>query len=143
MSWQSDVANGLAQLLADADLGTWNPDAAGGTIVRGSLPPDTLGIGIQTYRAGDDDPAHPTTQLRVQFWLRAADIDTLDDLDSGIYDVLMGLSGSVFGGTHLTDTGAISAVPMGLDGQGNPERACSYRLELDLPATALRSYDRS
>jgi len=141
MGWQSDVAVGFAQLLDAAGVGTWDPDGSTGNIYLGELPPDACpGIGIQTYRAGTDDPANPTTQLRIQFWLRAATVGEIDDLDSALYDHVHGLQNLAMGAAMLTDCASYSSIPMGLDGNGNRERACNYTLQLDLPATALRSY---
>lgn len=141
MSWQSDVADGAAQRLADLNIGTWTPDGSAGTIHRGAIPPNVnFGIGIQTYRAGPDNPGQPNTRLRIQFMLRAPDNTTLDDTDAAIYDAFMALAGVELGSAHVVDTQAISSLPMGLDESGNPQRACNYQLDLDLPATPLRSY---
>lgn len=144
MGWQSDVAAGYAQRLNDAGLGVYAPTIASGqpgagAIYRGQLPADVLGYGIQTYRVGPDDPQNPTTQLRIQFWLRAATIGDLDDMDSGLYDTIQGLHGVAMGVAMVTDTQSYSSVPQGVDGNGNLERACNYTVDLDLPATALRS----
>lgn len=141
MSWQSDVGNGIAQRLNDVGVGTWGPDDDTGNISRGAIKPDVCpAIGIQTYRVGPDDPQHPTTQLRVQFRLRAADIDALDDLDAAIYDAFTGLNDVWFGDTHVTDTGTISSLGADPDANGNLGRTCNYSMQLDLPSTALRSY---
>lgn len=138
--WLSDVGNGAAQRLADHGIGTWDPDDGTGNINRGSIPPDICpAIGLQAYRFGPDNPAQPSAQVRLQFWLRAADIDALDDLDAAIADLFIGLNGVTFGAVTVTDCNSISALPQGLDSQGNPERSCNYSLELDLPPTALRS----
>lgn len=141
MGWQSDVARGFAQHLNDAGIGTWSQAGTGGNIYRGALPPDVVpGIGIQTYRVGLDDPANPTTQVRIQFYLRAATVSALDDLDSDLYDAVQGLADVQMGAATVTDTQAYSSVPMGLDANGNPERASNYTVDLDLPDTALRAY---
>jgi len=146
VSWLSDFAVGAAQRLVAQGVGTWAPDTptgslGAGNIFRGSLPPDvTPGVGLQAYRAGPDDPQNPTTQVRLQAWLRAGTVAALDDLDAAVYDAFQGLSGVAFGTTQVTDSRCISSVPQGIDGNGNRERACNYAFELDLPATALRSY---
>lgn len=141
MGWQSDTAVGVAERLDALSIGVWAPTTAAGTIWRGALPPDVnFGIGILTYRIGADDPKNPNTKLRLQFFLRAPDIGTLDDTDEAIYDALLGLHGADFGTAQLTDTQSISALDAGVDSAGNPQRTCNYRLDLELPATALRSY---
>lgn len=138
--WLSDVADGAAQRLHDAGIGVWDPDGTNGNITRGSIPPDVCpAIGIQVYRFGPDNPAQPSAQVRLQFWLRAADIASLDDLDSAICDAFIGLNGVAFGVVTVTDANFISSVPQGKDAQGNPERSCNHSFELDLPPTALRS----
>ena len=140
-SWLSDVATGLARLLHDAGIGVFDPDGTAGNIVRGPLPPDTCpGVGVQVYRIGADDPAHPTTAVRAQLWARAATPGGAEDLDAAIYDALQGLSHAPMGSAVVTDCGSLSAIPMGVDGNGNTERACNYRLLLDLPPTPLRHY---
>ena len=139
MGWLSDVAAGCAAQLAAAGVGTWDPAGTSGSIVRGALPPDIVpGVGLHTYRVGRDDPANPTTQVRLQLMLRAATIAALDDLDSAAYNALQGLHGVAMGTVVVTDCQSYSAIPMGPDGNGNLERACNYVLDIDLPATALR-----
>ena len=141
MTWQSDVARTICQRLNDAGIGTWNQAGTGGSIVRGTLPVDTCpGIGVQLYRAGADDPQNPTTQVRVQLWLRASTVAALDDLDAAVYDVLHGLQDQDAGAAVITHVISQSSVPMGLDGNGNAERSCNYQVHLDLAPTALRSY---
>lgn len=140
MGWQSDVATGYAAHLGATGVGTWDPAGSTGNVYLGPLPADLVpGIGIQTYRAGPDDPANPTTQLRIQFLLRAATIGALDDLDAALYDAVQGLHGVAMGAATVTDTQTVSAVPLGQDGNGNLERACNYAIDLDLPPTALRA----
>jgi hypothetical protein len=141
MGWESDVATGFAQAIAAAGAGTFDPTGTGGSIVIGPLPPDTSpGVGITTYRAGADDPKNPTTRLRVQFWLRAPDAATLNDLDSAVYDAIQGLHAVTMGAATVSDCGSFASVPMGIDGNGNLERAAHYLADLSLPDTALRSY---
>lgn len=141
MSWQSDAATGAAQHLSDQGVGIWDPNGTTGNIYRGALPADVVpGIGVQTYRVGADDPIAPTARLRIQFWLVAGSDGALDDLDAAIYDAMQGLTDAQWGDAHVTDCGSVSAIPQGVDGDGNPQRACNYQLDLDLPATALRSY---
>lgn len=141
MSWQSDVTAGFAQRLEDFGVGTYDPIGAGGNIVIGALPPGLApGVGIQSYRLGADDPRNPTTQLRLQFWLRAATLNALDNLDAAIYDIVQGLANSLMGVAAVTNVQSVSVLPMGVDGNGNLERASNYAVDLDLPATALRSY---
>jgi hypothetical protein len=145
MGWQSDTAVTIAQVLDDASVGTWVPTAPGvvstGNIIRGPLPADVCpGIGIQTYRVGADDPSNPTTQIRVQLYLRAADVDALDNLDSAAYDALQGLHGVPTGSAVITDVQSYSSVPMGVDANGNAERTANYTVDLDLPDSALRAY---
>jgi hypothetical protein len=138
MGWQSDVAVGFAVQLAAAGVGVWDKHGSTGTIYRGPLPPDLLGVGVQTYRVGPDDPQNATTQLRIQFWLRAATVADLDDLDSVLYDAVQGLAGVAMGVATVTDCRSLSSIPMGVDGNGNVERACNFTVDLDLPPTALR-----
>lgn len=141
MTWQTDTVEGYAQQLNDKGVGAWDPNGTSGNIYRGTLPEDVCpGIGIQAYRVGRDDPANPTTQLRMQFMLRAGSLGALDDLDAALYDALQGLHDVAMGVVMVTDTQSISAVPMGVDGNGNYERACNYAADLNLPDTALRAY---
>ena len=142
MGWQSDVARTIAQVLDDGSVGVYDPATvpSTGNIYRGPLPATVCpGIGIHVYRVGRDDPANPTTQVRVQLWLRAATVDAVDDLDSAAYDALQGLHDVATGSAVITDVQSYSSMPMGVDSNGNAEKSTNYTADLDLPATALRS----
>lgn len=141
MSWQTDLIDGLARDLDTAGVGTYDPDGTAGNIVQGAIPaaPDQV-VGITSYRVAPDDPAHPTTEVRVQFYLRAPYIGALNDLDATVDAVVNGMTDRGYGQAHVTQARSWSSVPMGRDDHDRPERALNYRLDLDIPATALRRY---
>lgn len=146
MSWAEDLEQGVAGLLAAAGVGTYDPDAvladgAAGVIVVGPLPDEVAaGIGVQSYRVGVDDPANPTSSVNVQLWARAASRSAVNDLDAAGYDAVQGAADVWFGSVHVTQAYSKSSIPMGRDDRGRWERSSNYTFELDLPATAHRSY---
>jgi hypothetical protein len=141
MGWQDDVETGYAARAAAACGLVWDPAGTDSTVIRGPLTATVVpGIGVQAYRVGPDDPVNPTSQLRIQFLIRATTYTGTADLAQLLYDAIHGLNGLVMGAATVTDTRALSDVPLGQNQNGNYERTCNYLVDLDLPATSLRSY---
>jgi hypothetical protein len=144
MSWQVDLDYGLAQRLADAGVGTWAPDdvidGQINPIILGSLPPDVdQCIGIITVPVASD-PVYPVSTVIAQFRIRGTATQNRDTA-SAIDDAVNGLQNVELGTAVLTDAQFQSATADAPNDTGQQlERTVQYRIELDLPATALRSY---
>lgn len=144
MSWQQDLDEGLAQLLGDAGVGTWAPDDVidGQTnpIIVGSLPPDIAQcVGIITVPMADGDPVHPVGVAIAQFRIRGTmgqNRDTAAAIDAAVN----GLANVQFGAVTLTQALSQSSTADAPNDAGQLERTLQYRVDLDLPATALRAY---
>lgn len=95
--YQTNLLTGIAELLADASVGTWNPTAAYAptdkAIVLKVIPetPDTV-IALTTYPVSSD-PSLSDSVTGLQVLTRAAGQDprTVDDLADLIFDQLQGL----------------------------------------------------
>jgi hypothetical protein len=141
MSWDEDFEQGLAGYLDAQGVGTYDNSGFTGSLALGPLPDEIdSGIGITTYRLGVDDPSHPSTRVNVQLYARALTRAAVNALDARGYDAVHGLKDAWFGAAHVTQAVSKSSMPMGPDERGRFERSSNYTFELDLPATALRSY---
>jgi len=145
MGWESDLAVGLAQLLAGQGVGQWDPDAVltdlDWPITEGAVPAECpRGIGIHTVPMANSDPVHPTGVAVIQFVIRDLTFPACRDVDNQIDALIDGLHGITFGTVTLGQAQALSATPITANSQGQWERSHQYRAELDLPATASRSY---
>jgi hypothetical protein len=95
--YQTNLLTGVAQLLAAASVGTWNPTgvyaSSDKAIVLKTIPetPDTI-IALATYPV-TSDPALSDSVTGLQVLTRAAGQDprTVDDLADLIFDQLQGL----------------------------------------------------
>lgn len=145
MSAEADLIAGLAQLLGDNGVADVVPDGQaaesfGNPVIDGALPPEVVrGVALNAVKLGVDDPAHPTTTYLVQFYLRGARAQ-IRETAAGIDALINGMQNHPFGEVTVAQVRTQSDAPMGTTPQGLWERAIQYRVDLDLPDTALRSY---
>lgn len=138
-----DLLTGLAQLLAAADVGDWDPDGVytadqtGLTI--GGLPasPDAA-IALAMYGSGtsEDDVENPDTTVQIQFRMRAGpDPRIVDDLADGVYDQVHGLANfELVTGAFVLLAKRRLVTPLGRDDSGRWERADSYEIVAHRPS---------
>lgn len=127
----------IATLLGTLGLGTYLPDAVGGTIFLGDLPPDPdVAIAVRLYGGTESDSKLPYDTSSVQFKVRG-DIDfrTAKNRAQAVYDQLHGLSTRDLapGGTWLVLCVGINGGPvyLGTDDLGRHEHAVNFRMELE------------
>ncbi|MFG2076978.1 minor capsid protein [Nonomuraea maritima] len=139
-----DLLTGIAQMLAAAGVGDWDPDGVYATeqtgLTIGGLPtsPDAA-IALAMYGSGTsmDDVENADTVVQVQFRMRGGpDPRIVDDLADGVYDQVHGLA------NHQLVTGAFVLLaqrrlvtPLGRDDSGRWERADSYEITAHRPST--------
>lgn len=137
MSWEADLLGGLATWCQQQGLGTYRPDAVGGTIVLGSLPDEIdQGIGVRGYNQ-QPDPALSDVVQPIQFLLRG-DEAWCRDTAGALFDGLHGVTGMVPGGIDCPLITQHSDVPLGPDQRGRYERAVNYDVWATRP-TASRT----
>jgi hypothetical protein len=132
--------SGVAQLLADAGVGAYDPD--------NPLPPDQVPITVGASPSGDGDAITVTTYPggpppdsrngweypRLQVRVRSAGPLAALDLDRACFDALQFRSGTqprtLADDVTLTDCHALQseAQPLGLDGNGRHEFTRNYQL---------------
>lgn len=98
MSFTNDVIIGVAELLADADVGSWSPTGTYGStdtaIVTGRLPQRPLSaIGLTPYPVLDEvgqpsDDRLGILGVQLRFRGRSIDIRDAQDLQDAAFDVL-------------------------------------------------------
>ncbi len=142
--WTRILLTGLAEYLAAADCGKWNPSGAYGSsdvaITIGGLPssPDTA-ITLAVYGPGPDgdDVTEPDSQVLVQARFRAGpDPRTVDDLADAVFDTLHGLSNQALpGGAFVLLSRRHLVAPLGIDASGRWERADSFQMRVHRPST--------
>lgn len=144
-----DLLDGIAADLNTAGLGVYDPArvwtaADTATAVRiGPMPaaPDRV-IVLGGYRLGGDSPDVPSGQINVQFRTRCPSLDPrlLETLDGGIYDLLQGMTGRPYGSIVVTQALHKSSLDIGQDSNNRLMRSMNVAFDLDLTATANRSY---
>lgn len=137
----SRLLAGMAQHIADAGIGDWNPAgtyAADDTgIVIRAIPdlPHRL-ITLAAYPLGTNLPGMADHVLGVQVRLRAGpDPRECDDLADAIFDLLDGASGLTWGGIPIKDVGRRSYTSMGQDGSRRWERSENYFVDAMRPTS--------
>lgn len=147
MTVTEDVLVGVAELIAAAELASWNPP--------GVYPLSATGIFLKTMPDGDGvpdrvvalnlipvtaDPVNPYGQYFLQVACRGNRNDPLDvdRIAEPIFDVLHGLTNQTFGGTHIIQFLFHTGTPMGQDALTRWERADKYLADIDSAPTILR-----
>ena len=144
MSYTVDVFDGLAQLIANAGIGTYHADGSAyastetGIVYKAILPsPDRL-ITITPYVL-TDDPSQPLGRLGAQIRVRGTtDPRTCDQSADDIFTLLHGLINTQLGSVHAVQILRTSSVSMGQDDLKRWDRADGYTIDADFPATANR-----
>lgn len=142
MAFTDDLLGGLAQILADAGVGRWNPDGAAYTgegpppIVIGSVPgqPDQV-ITLAAYPVDDEVELNDST-IGVQARARGdRDPRTVDALDDDVFDKLHGLANLTLStGVRVVQIYRTSGTPLGVDGNGRHERTSNYYVQAARPS---------
>ncbi|MCU1408464.1 MAG: hypothetical protein JWM23_544 [Microbacteriaceae bacterium] len=145
MSVTSDLLNGLAQMIAGADLGvSFTPSGvytSGQTgVFMKIMPaaPDRV-VTLAAVPQGDDI-SMPLGQVMVQIRGRGLPnrpVD-VDDLLDGIFGVLHGATNLVFGSVTVIQMNRRVSVPNGMDDLKRWERIDQYYLDVDFPPTPNR-----
>lgn len=147
MSHTTDLLHGLAQMLADAGVVTYNSDGtpytAGQTgLFFKDMPPDPDRVVVLTpFGANSDQPlitlGHQPVQVRCRGTADPLDVDTLAD---AVFTVLHGATNLTFGSVHVVQILRTNSIPLGMDEQSlRWERSDNYGIDVDLPASTYRS----
>lgn len=140
--YTSRLLAGLAEHLAAAGIGTWDPTgatyAAGATaIVIRAIPaqPDRL-ITITAYPLGNNLPGMADHVTGVQVRVRGTqDPRVCDDLADAIFDLLDGATALTWGGIPVKDVGRRSYTSLGQDGSRRWERSENYLVDAMRPTS--------
>ncbi len=130
--FETNLLTGLAQLLAAANLGTWNPSgvytSAQTGIVFDTIPQSPDNIITLTDYAVSDDPTLSDSVIGVQVRTRCAGADPrpVKDLDGAIFNALHGLESVDLGGVHVVSLVRRSGVSLGIDANNRWMRASNY-----------------
>lgn len=136
------LLTGLAVLLAERDVGHWNPTGMYAddqiAITIGGLPakPDTA-ITIAVYGTGGDDIEQSDSTVLIQVRMRAkADPRQPGDFADEVFEVLHGLDNFRLSTGVLVYLAKRTVVaPFGRDSSGRWERADSYELMVHWPTS--------
>lgn len=147
MSFTVDLLTGLAQHLADADIGiTYRPSdpylpAETGVFFK-ALPTGPDRCVVITAYATSDEAKVALSHVRVQFWFRGVANDTLDvdNLGDDAFAVLQGAEDLTFGAAHLVQALRVSSIQLGVDDNKRSQRSDNYELDLDVPLTPGRPW---
>jgi len=142
-SIQNDLLDGIAQLIATAGIATYSTT---GTYTSGQTgiffkivnsTPDRI-VTLTAYQISDD-PSVPLSKLGVQVRCRGLqDPRDVDELGDSIFTILHGLTNVMFGSVHVIQCFRQSSITLGQDDLKRWDRADSYYLDVDVPATVLR-----
>lgn len=138
----SQVAVGVADLLATAGVGYWSPDGTGSNtaglpvilIAREPDSPDA--VLCLTVRRTSDDPTYADSTVEVQVISRtdaSANVLAVDDLAEAVFDVLHGYAGSLSTGVPVITSARVGGGPLGTDGQERRRRSDNYSLRILAP----------
>lgn len=146
MSSTADLLHGLAQMLADAGVVTYNADGTPytsgqtGVLFKDMAPdPDRIVV-LSPFNANSDQPLITLGRQPVQVRCRGnadpLDVDTLAD---DVFTVLHGATNLTFGSVHVVQILRVNSIPLGVDEQSlRWERSDNYDIDVDLPTSANR-----
>lgn len=134
MSWTTQLAHGLAEHLAGAEIalyqpnGTYHPDEVGIAIgVMPTTPPSVLVL--TPYPLADDvDQADSVLGLQIRARSPGPDPRPALDLLDAVFDELHGASHLNLGGAVVHLAQRTASVPLGRDQSGRYEHADTYQL---------------
>lgn len=141
MSFTTDLLAGVAQLLEDEGVATWNPAGAYPAdarrpIMMGVVPSGPDEVLTLTAYGITDDPSLSDSVHGMQVRGRAGrDPRTVDALLDDVFDVLHGLHGvDLPGGIRLELALRRSWTPLGADDNSRHERSDNYALTVHRPS---------
>jgi hypothetical protein len=132
VTWTVDLLTGIAQDLNAANIGTYT-EARVPTlndswwITLGAVVQERVtAIGLTAYSPTDDAGMADVVQP-VQFYLRGTpDMRSVQTVGDQIFDRLHGVQGRSFNGVACPLVRRVSALPLGVDGNGNYIAAHNY-----------------
>lgn len=135
MSYETDIATALAELLAAKGVGVWRPD---GAYPDGTTPAIYMGLVPEVARPVITITTYPVeatlnpndSVLGVQVRTRAPGRDPrpTTDLDGRIFDILHGMTNVPLGGWRVTKILFQSGAIMGQDDSERWSRTANYYL---------------
>lgn len=146
MSATRDLMVGLATLISTAGIGVvFHADGSvpsdGETPIYFKIMPAAPDrVVVLNVIPLTDNISVPLGLVMVQVACRSLPNNPLDvdDLADSIFGVLQGLTDVWFGATHAVQAYRYTSIPMGQDEATRYERADTYHIDLDYPATVLR-----
>jgi hypothetical protein len=141
MSYTTDLLVGVAQQIAAAGLGVYNPTGVYAStdtaIVFKNVPisPDRC-IVLNVYGTGaPEDPQTAVSQLGLQVRCRglANPVMDVNDLADSIFLLLQGQKHQQYGTVHANQIRRNSSVPIGQDSNKRQEHADNYYVDCDMP----------
>ncbi|MEV8353196.1 minor capsid protein [Streptomyces niveus] len=132
MSHESDLLQGVAELIAAEGVGTYDPSGVlpddGTGIVLGRLPdgPDRA-IGLTTYPVADDDSTDSVTGVQARLRAGTNPLDVLDLADA-LFTVLHNRRSWTARGVWVEISWRNSEAWIGQDQRGRMERSANYYL---------------
>lgn len=141
MGYQRDLLEGVAQWLADAGVGVWNPTGVYGSgdtgIILRTLPgsPDRV-IVLSSYTVSDDPSlSDSVTGLQVITRWGGADPRPTDDLTDAVFNQLHGATGvDLVTGVRVVEALHRSGVTLGQDQNQRWRTSSNYYLTTHRPS---------
>lgn len=135
MSWTDDLLGGIASVIAELGVGSYDPTGDTGNITLGAVDdePDNA-IGLQPYNL-QADPAMADVTQPVQIWVRGDQAWVKATADA-IFDGLHGAINQTFGGVACPLVYLYSDVPQGIDQRGRTQRALNYYVQAMRPTAS-------
>lgn len=141
MGYRTDLLTGLAQHLAAAGVGTWNPNgvytSAQTGIVLGAVPPSPDRVITLTGYGVTDNPTHADTVTGVQVRCRWAGADPrpVDDLADQVFDLWHGAGPlTLLTGVRVLLLERRSSASLGQDGNARWSRADNFYAHTHRPS---------
>lgn len=139
MAFTSDFLAGVAQLLADGGVATFQPtgkyDPGSVGIYLGAQPANPDRIVVLTAYAATDDPTQTDSTVRVQVFTRGdKDVRTSQGLQDAAFDVLQNLPRQEVGGTTVVGCWRRSSGYLGMDEVGRHLHSSNYDFALNRPS---------
>lgn len=140
---QNDLLDGIAQLIAGADIATYStsgvytPSQTGVFFKIVNPTPDRM-VTLTGYVV-TDDPSLPVSRMGVQVRFRGTqDPRDVDELGDSVAAVLHGLVNVQFGSVFANQVLRQGSITLGQDVSKRWERADTYYVDLSVPPTINR-----
>lgn len=140
-----DVLEGLANLLAGAGLGVYNPagelaNTDTGIMLNGLAPSPDKQYVLSLYGPGGDYVNLPIDRVAIQVRVRGdADPRTEMDMRDSMHALLQGRRRAVLGSVTLLQLSRTSLYPPTQDAAGRWESTSNYYSAADVPASTNRN----